>query len=249
MKFLILGDVHGCWTDLNITIAKAIREHPDITHIVQVGDFGYGWTAFGGKPFKASRGFLSQEEMDIYKAATKLWLDGNHENFDIIDVDGGAWQPEWIYMRRGDVLETPREDGSIIRAMFFGGASSIDKAQRTPHVSWWPQESITYGQVQRTLATIGNHKPMDVIFSHEHPTAVPYADARYEGNIFGQGDKDLLDVLRKHYRPKYWFFGHHHVAAQGEVESMKWTCCPIIESHDYVIWDGNDPQYSWERHD
>lgn len=41
MKFLILGDVHGQFGDANIVIAKAIREHSDITHVVQVGDLGY----------------------------------------------------------------------------------------------------------------------------------------------------------------------------------------------------------------
>lgn len=235
MKFLILGDVHGEWTDLNITIARAIREHPDITHIVQVGDFGYGWS--GIKPFKASRSFFIDEEMAIYNAATKLWLDGNHENFDRLDNDNGAWQPGWQHMRRGTVLEIEGK-----RIMFFGGASSIDKADRVPHISWWPQESITYGEVRRAMEDDG---PIDAIFSHEHPTSVPYSDDRHKGDIFGKGDKDMLEALKQHYKPEFWFFGHHHAGDSGTVNGTQWVCCPIIEARTYTIWDGYTIRRSW----
>jgi predicted phosphodiesterase len=229
MKFLILGDVHGDWTAMNITIARAIRKHPDITHIVQMGDFGYGWG--DNKPFKASKSFLDNEAMEVYKNAERLWLDGNHENFDKLDLDEGAWQPGWKYMPRGSVIEV---DG--YRAMFFGGASSIDKPMRIEHISWWPQESITYGQVVRTLESVDGQ--IDAIFSHEHPASVPYSDKRYGGKPFGDGDKNLLEVLKQKYLPKFWFFGHHHTPDTGTVDGTEWFCCPIIEYFQYVIWTG-----------
>jgi predicted phosphodiesterase len=235
MKFLILGDAHGEWTHMNVTISRAIREHPDITHIVQVGDLGYGWP--GGKPFKASRSFFSEAEMAVYNAAVKLWIDGNHENFDRLDQDNGASWPDWRHMSRGSVLEIEGK-----RIMFFGGASSIDKADRTPHVSWWPQESITYGQVRRAMEDDG---PIDAMFSHEHPTAFPYSDTRYDNNIFGRSDKDLLDALRQHFKPKVWFFGHHHFGDTGIVAGTEWVCCPIIEARQYTIWDGETIRRVW----
>lgn len=235
MKFLILGDVHGEWEDLNVTISRAIREHPDITHIVQVGDFGYGWP--GSKPFKASRSFFTNETMAIYNAAARLWIDGNHENFDRLETDGDAWQPGWRHMPRGTVLEIENK-----RIMFFGGASSIDKADRTPHISWWPQESITYGQVRKAMEDGG---PIDAIFSHEHPSSVPYSDIRHNGNIFGKTDKDMLEVLRQHYRPAAWFFGHHHDGDTGIVDGTEWVCCPIIEDRTYTIWDGSTISKTW----
>jgi hypothetical protein len=238
MKCLILGDVHGYWEDMNVTISKAIRNHPDITHIIQVGDFGYGWTAYGGKPFKASRAFFSDEEMAIYRQATKLWLDGNHENFDMLDTDGGAWQPEWTHMPRGSLLDI---DG--YRAMFFGGATSIDKPRRIEGVSWWSQESITYAQVSKTLESVDG--PIDAIFSHEHPASVPYSDERYGAEAFGIGDKKLLEALRERFTPEWWFFGHHHNPDCGEVQGTKWFCCPIIESRWYTIWTGTSVFTYW----
>jgi len=241
MKFLILGDVHCYWADMNITIARAIKAHPDITHIVQVGDFGYGNWGTGEKPFKASRAYLDDDAMKVYQNAEKLWLDGNHENHDMLDQDGGAWQPDWTYMPRGSVLEV---DG--YRVMFFGGASSIDKSRRIPHVSWWPQESITYSQVRQALEETEGR--IDAIFSHEHPSDIPYSDIRYGDDPFGDGDKTLLNELRKAVRPDFWFFGHHHHADRGTLDGMEWFCCPIIETRWYTIWDGTSVQTdSWNK--
>ena len=238
MKFLILGDTHGYWHDLNVTIAKAIRQHPDITHIVQVGDFGYG---FADKPFKASKGFFTDEEMAVYDAAHKMWLDGNHENFDKLEVDGGAWQPGWTHMGRGSVLEV---DG--YRMMFFGGASSIDKHIRKEGQSWWHQEDITYGQVQQTLDTIEG--PIDALFTHEHAGCIPYSDDRYKhDHAPSKGNRQMLDALVDRYKPDYCFFGHHHHAEKGNVGDMEWYCCPIIETCWYTIWTGYSAQTHWRE--
>ncbi len=241
MKFLILGDTHGCWGDLNITLARAIREHPDITHIVQVGDFGYGWP--GTRPFKASLGFFTNEEMAIYNHAQKFFIDGNHENHDLLDQDKGAWQPDWQYMPRGSILDIQDECGENTRVLFFGGASSIDKEYRVPHRSWWPQESITNMQIQRTLDRIGG--PITAIFSHEHPSSIPYSDVRYDNKIFGRSDKEALEVLKKVYAPKFWFFGHHHAGDNGIMDGVEWYCCPIIEDKTYTIWDGEKVTKTW----
>jgi hypothetical protein len=221
--------VHGCWDDLNATISKAIRQHPDITHIVQVGDFAYGWP--GSKPFKASRGYFSDEEMTIYNDADKMWLDGNHENFDLLEYDLGEWQPGWKYMPRGSLLEI-----DTFRMLFFGGASSIDKPMRTPHKSWWPQELITCGEINRTIEKTSG--PIDAIFSHEHPLSIPYAETRYNDKLFGISDKRLLEELKEYYKPDFWFFGHHHKRDQGKIDNTEWMCCPIIESREYTIWTG-----------
>lgn len=239
MKFLILGDVHGYWTDMNVTIARAIKKHPDITHIVQVGDFGYGNWGGGEKPFKPSRSFMSDEEMEVYERAEKLWLDGNHENFDQLEADGGSWQPGWKHMPRGSVLEV---DG--YRMMFFGGATSADQQRRIEGQSWWRQEAITYAQVMETFAKVDGK--LDAIFSHEHPASIPYSEERYNSHVIGKGDKNALQALKDEYLPDFWFFGHHHVPDQGEVDGTSWFCCPIIESRWYTVWTGTTVYTEWD---
>lgn len=248
MKCLILGDVHGMWEDLGVTIAKAIRKYPDITHVIQMGDFGYGWP--GGKPFKFSKAYfapikrdlnLSRQEARAFIDNIKfMWLDGNHENHDQLDADNGAWQPDWTYMPRGSVLEI---DG--YRLMFFGGASSIDKNQRIEGKSWWNQENIKYGQVARTLEKeLG---PVHALFTHDHASSIPYSEKRYgvDDIACGKSDRQLLQVLIDTYKPKFHFFGHHHFPEEGTIGDMKWICTPIIEMRTYTIWDGKEVICEW----
>jgi hypothetical protein len=244
MKALILGDVHGCWDDLNVTISKALRDHPDITHIIQCGDFGYG--SWGGqKPFKPSKGYLDDEAWEVYHNATRLWLDGNHEDHDQLGRDGGDWQPGWTYMPRGSVLEledTFDDEGRPLRIMFYGGATSADKVHRVEGVSWWREEAISYAHMRKVLAE--TEGPIHAIFSHEHPRGIPYSDSRYT-EIIGHGDMAALDALREQYKPQWLFFGHHHLEDHGVVEGSEWLCAPIIESRKYIIWDGRDLICSW----
>lgn len=190
METLILGDVHGCWGDLNITIARALRKYPNISRMIQVGDFGYAWP--GGKPFSFSRSFMEDELIAKAKNIPFHWLDGNHENFNQLDADAGAWQPGITYQPRGSVLEFESK-----RALFFGGASSIDKAFRVQDKTWWPQEEISYRQV---LTALEHKGPFDIILSHEFPLAFPYGSYKKE---FGRADKQALDALRERYRPRF----------------------------------------------
>jgi len=240
MKALILGDTHGEWTALNVTIAKALNQHPDITHIIQVGDFGYAWP--GTKPFKFSRGFFTDEQIDkLENEIVKLWLDGNHENYTKLIEDCGSWQPGWEWMPRGSVKEI---DG--YKLMFFGGASSWDKNQRIQGVTWWPDEEISYTQV---MAALG-HDHIDAIFSHDHPTSFSYSDDRYDGNLFGKGCRDSLQALHDQYKPAYWFFGHHHKGDHKLENGTLWTCCPIVDNGKpvcYTIWTGEKVNRYWSR--
>jgi len=222
---------------LNATIAKALRRHPDITHIVQVGDFGYGWPQT--KPFKISHGYYETDE--LFERALKMpffWLDGNHENHDLLEADHGASQSNTFYCPRGSVIEFKLPTREVRRAMFFGGASSIDKKYRIEGVTWWPQESITYSQTQRAIES---HNEVDIVFSHERPSAFNYKHNFKEG--FGESDKNALEAIREVFKPPFWCFGHYHDYDRGEHDGTQWVCCPIIDDRSYTIWDGDSLEY------
>lgn len=227
MKVLILGDVHGCWGDLNIVMARALKLVPDIDYFVQVGDFGYAWP--GSKPFTFLKTFWEGSDLKKAKSIPFLWLDGNHENHNQLDLDGGAYQPDMIYQPRGSVVNFGEA-----KAMFFGGASSIDKEYRIQDKSWWPQESIQYGQVMKALES---DESFDMIFSHEFPLSFPYGSYKKE---FGRGDKQALDAIREKFKPKFWVFGHHHGYQAGTTDGTQWACAPIIESQHAILWDGDE---------
>jgi len=239
MKFLILGDTHCEWEPTNVTVAQALSFHPDITHIIQVGDFGYGWPQV--KPLKFSKAFFDNEDYKLLDNIEKLWIDGNHENFDKLDQDNGAWQPGWKYVSRGSVLSV-----NEVNIMFMGGASSIDKMYRVPHQSWWPQETIKYSDINKALQYDGK---IHAIISHEHPSSFPYSDERYGDSQFheGKSDQGLLNVLLEKYKPDYWFFGHHHAFQEGLFDNTHWLCAPIINSRKAIIWEPPQIPYLFKK--
>jgi len=235
MKVLILGDVHGMWSDLNITIARALKQHPDITHMIQVGDFGYAWpgsdiqangTGFC-KPFTFHKAYMDPSTIAKAEALPFYWIDGNHENHDQLEKDQGAFQSGMIYQPRGSVLRL-----TDYTVMFFGGASSIDKDHRIQGKSWWPQESITYRQVMEAL---DYQQTIDLVISHEFPFDFPYGSYKKE---FGRSDKQALNAIRGQFKPRHWVFGHHHTYQAGETEGTTWACAPCIEQHQAILWNG-----------
>lgn len=227
MKILILGDVHGCFEDVNIVVARALKLHPDISAFVQVGDWGDGWTG-ERKKFRFHDQYHETLPLQPFHV-----IEGNHDNYDLLKEKGGFDNPRTVYQSRGSVADLGEAFG---RAMFFGGASSIDKGQRIEGHSWWPDESIKYIQI---LSALEKEGPINAIFSHEHPLAFPYRSYKDD---FGKADKQALDALRQQFKPRFWFFGHHHDFKQGETEGTKWACAPCIEHRQALLWDGEDIQ-------
>lgn len=236
MKIAIFGDVHAEWSKLNFTLFKALNKHPDITHFVQVGDLGYAWPRT--KPFEIDRRMANTMVVDasdkVFERAKQIpfyFLEGNHENFTILDMDKGASQPGMIYQPRGSTVDFGYPLG---RSMFFGGASSIDKHHRIEGISWWPQESITEEQVLLGLSQKG---PIDIMFSHEFPAPFEYSTWKDD---FGIADRIALERVRSQFNPKFYVFGHHHNFAEGEYDGTKWMCTNIIDDLTYIIYDGYD---------
>jgi Icc-related predicted phosphoesterase len=186
MKLLITGDLHGNVTSLRQVYAHACRLEAD--QIIAVGDFGYGWERkqFKGGDSLIECAFVRQVEKLVKETGIPLyWLDGNHENFDLlgyaIEGDGTAGaapitlqddgtyecRPGVFYIPRGTVLERGEK-----RILVCGGAASVDKARRKPFISWWPQELITDEDVQK-CADAGR---VDILLTHDLPLEVTVVD-------------------------------------------------------------------------
>lgn len=227
MNVVIIGDVHGRWDELNVVMARSVARIPDLSAFIQVGDFGYAWPQ--GKPFEILKQYWTDSELELAREKTFYWLDGNHENHEQLERDRGAYQPYLNYQPRGSVINLGEPLG---RAMFFGGTTTPDFYPRFPGRNWWPQESITYRQVQDALKA---ESPIDIMFSHDYPIAFPYK--QYDQK-YGEADQKFLDVLRQHFKPKFWVFGHHHDFNSGETDGTQWACAPIVESRMVILWDG-----------
>lgn len=199
------GDWHANpgWAKKAVTHAASL--HADV--IVHLGDFGYHFNDQFLEPVN--------EILSYYKLPL-LFVDGNHENFDVlyqypVDADTGLRQiTPWIWhLPRGFRWEW---DG--VRFLALGGAHSIDRKGRTPGTSWWYQEAVTDADVE--LAVTGG--PVDVLVSHDCPTGViipgiAQGEWRWDPDELTASKVHQLQLRRvvDEVQPRYIWHGHFHV--------------------------------------
>lgn len=201
----LTGDIHRTQD-----IAKILPANFDYSnkteqdYLIIAGDFGCIWTG-DGRDDKLLDWFASLP-------MTILWIDGNHENFDLINaLPAEIWhggkihriRRNLIHLMRGQVYEI---DGKTW--FTFGGGTSMDRMQRQIHVSWWPQEMPSEEEMdegRRNLDLYGRN--VDYILTHCAPmhilrTIVPVA----KGDILNS----YLEEISQSTRFSRWYFGHYH---------------------------------------
>lgn len=225
VSFLILGDIHGHWNEADEVISDASKKHPGISHIIQCGDLADGWDS----KRRESRWNPKTTSLPIH------WCCGNHENHD--KLDAGDLNPRLNYQPRGSVIEL---DGRT--AMFFGGAHSVDRVYRMPHVSWWPQEDITQEQLDAALAYEGE---VEIMITHDRPDDFPWPDFLRGDMKEGRSNRVALQILWEKFRPRFWAHGHHHWSWHCFHNGTEMVSCPIIDSGHYTVYDGVHLFCSW----
>lgn len=118
----ITGDCHGDYRRFRVDIFPEQREMTKDDFVIICGDFGF-WDESGEQRYW--RKWLSG------KPFTTLWVDGNHENYDLLKTypveqwRGGKVQfitPDIIHLMRGQVY-----DLEGLRFFTFGGARACLK--------------------------------------------------------------------------------------------------------------------------
>ena len=159
----ITGDTHG-FHDFP-KLQRFATEHPELSesdYMIIAGDFGGVWSEK-----------TLEKDLAPYQnlPCTVLFIDGNHENFDLLERypievwNGGKIHritDKIIHLMRGQVYQI---DG---RSFFtFGGATSIDKYMRREGLEWWPQERPTDADIieaNKNLEKVGFE--VDFIVTH-----------------------------------------------------------------------------------
>ena len=224
----ITGDTHGTddWEKLNTrNFSEQQFMHPDIDYVIIVGDFGGVWD---GADYDAY-----VQKAYNKRNFTTLFIDGNHENHDLLDKHPVE---EWhggkvnkisdriIHLMRGQVYTI---DG--IRFFAMGGAESTDKKYRKEGESWWAREMPSDEEYDEALKNLGkvNFK-VDVVLTHCAPEeyigknipAVFNSDlsrilgCHMAGVVDRSGNRltKFLDSLITDHGLKFnhWYFGHYH---------------------------------------
>ena len=102
-----------------------------------------------------------------------------------------------------------------------GGAVSVDKYARTPDLTWWKDEEITYIDIEE-LGTRFGDEPIDIVATHSAPHSFsPLGNKAVSMNWWYDDIIDACDnereylqkvliYLKANKQPKYWFYGHYH---------------------------------------
>lgn len=202
----ITGDTH-IPLDIQKLSSKRFPQQKNMTkkdYIIICGDFGGVWD--GGNEEKYWLKWLKNKNF------TTLFIDGNHENFEMLysfptvkfcggivhKVDNGIY-----HLIRGEVYFVNGK-----KLFVFGGASSHDKAYRTEGKNWWSNEMPAEKEYKHAENNIEkNNFRFDYVLTHCAPTSVQKEIApTFEINKI----TDFLESIKKNTLYQKWFFGHYH---------------------------------------
>ena len=204
----ITGDLHG-HHDIHKFSMSCFTMQNELTrsdYVIICGDFGLLWCD-------------SEEEKNWLKWLDKkpwttLWIDGNHENFDMLEDypieewHGGRIQKitdNIFHLCRGSLFEI---DGK--RIFTFGGAESHDKQYRKLGITMWEEEFPNEEEMEhgRQVLEFANWKA-DIVITHSLPSHIQkdlFSGTNYKSNIL----TDFFDELDEKMSFKLWFSGHYH---------------------------------------
>ena len=203
----ITGDLHGD-VDIHKLSSSRFPEGNSLTrndYLIVCGDFGLLWD---GSP--EERYWLHWLDK---KPWTTLWIDGNHENFDMLeDYDVVEWHGARVQYITGNIIHICR--GSVfdlegVRFFAFGGAESHDKEIRTPGKSWWTDEMPSGAEMELGRKALDDADwSVDVVITHTIP-------GRIQEAVFGEDYpcnqlNDYFDEISERLDYSYWFSGHYH---------------------------------------
>lgn len=208
----ITGDTHGAEIRFTNPDESYNRLLGVEDYLIVTGDFGY-----------ISNGGYSENQFLKFMAEdlpyTILFIDGNHENFDLLDKypitdwNGGKVQvirnnrldtPKIIHLMRGQVYEIESK-----KIFTFGGGYSFDRKNRTKGFNWFSQEMPTDLEKEEGIRNLeSNDWKVDYIITHAAPEETMQ---RYETDyIKEQSLNSYLEFIRVKTDYKRWYMGHLH---------------------------------------
>lgn len=203
----ITGDTH-IPIDIKKLNTKNFSVQKNLTrkdYLIICGDFGGIWD--GGKQDKYWLDWLNRKNFTI------LFVDGNHENFDMLNNDfevvsflGGK-----VHKIRSNIYHLMRGEIFVINEKKFfimGGASSHDKEWRKEGISWWPEELPNAEEYKNALDKLEeHHNTVDYVITHCAATSTQtFLSKEYGADQL----TDFLEELRGKLTYKRWCFGHYH---------------------------------------
>ncbi|TCM99437.1 hypothetical protein EV294_102737 [Paenibacillus sp. BK033] len=208
----ITGDIHG-----TIEIGKRLntrnfpkqRELTKKDYVIVTGDFGLIWKLDAEDQYWLK--WLKKQ-----KNFTTLFIDGNHENFDLLEKyptefwNGGKIHKindSVFHMTRGQVFNI---DG--LKFFTFGGAASHDKEYRVEGKSWWRREMPSQEEYEEGLKNLVNNSwAVDYVLTHTCSIEIlNWLNNHYSFNYEEDIMHNYFQTIQNQLKYNRWFFGHFH---------------------------------------
>lgn len=216
----IVGDIHGNFNEysfynLGVGRTRHMGDPVPPERSIQVGDFGIGFYT----PYW-------HESVRDWMNANKghRFIRGNHD-----DPAMCKTMPGYI------------EDGTIEGdVMYVGGAWSIDKEWRTPGIDWWPDEELSYEELDKLVTKFGQVKPR-VMITHDCPTEVAWEMFLSKG--LGLGDNkqiktrtgEAFQAMFDIHKPELWVYGHWHNTRRTNIKGTEFQCLGELDFIDVEL--------------
>lgn len=232
MSIYITGDTHGDFARFLDPRFASSTDADKRDYMIVTGDFG--GVFYGTQEEEALLDFLED-----YLPFTLLFVDGNHENFDLLKhYSVETWHQGKVQFIRPHIIHLMRGNYYTIENRTFfvmGGARSVDITDgileledpkrlekmakleaegkhwyRTKGLDWFEEELPSDDELQAGLEVLKSHENrVDYILTHAAPTMA----AQYFSA--GRFDKDKLteyfEKIRKQVKFRTWYCGHYHM--------------------------------------
>ena len=206
----VTGDTHGA-VDFGKLRRLALRRR-ELTRedfVIVAGDFGGVW-----REKTLNKDLASYEKLPF----TVLFVDGNHENFDLLNSfpveiwRGGKVhriRPNIIHLMRGQIFEI---EGKTF--FTFGGGTSIDKYMRREGESWWRQEIPSFAEFDEAVSNLERvgHR-VNYVITHSCDEKALYTPLlnTVSKSMTVYPDNTMLMEFERTVEYDHWYFGHYHL--------------------------------------
>lgn len=202
----ITGDIHG---DISFFKKPKLRKLTEDDTLIVCGDFGFIWN--GNEKEKKALELLKKKKYTI------CFVDGAHENFDILNsyppyrYKGGNTHkiaPNIYHLLRGEVY-------TFEKHTFFcmGGGESEDIEMRVDGASWWKDEMPNAEELRNGARNLKDYEyKIDYIITHEAPAiAKDFIRLHTNSEMHLTPLNTYLQELMKSVEYNHWYFGSLHM--------------------------------------
>ena len=202
----ITGDTHG---DISFFNNPALKKLTEDDTLIICGDFGFIWD----RNEKEKKAFDKLRK----KKYTICFVDGVHENFDIINSyppyrykGGNAHKiaPNIYHLMRGEIFTFDRKTFFVM-----GGGESEDADMRTEGETWWKEEMPSAQELLNGAKNLEEAEyQVNYVLTYEAPAiAKDFIRLHTNQEMHLTPLNTYLQELMKSVEYSHWFFGSLHM--------------------------------------